>query len=71
MSTRYGFKIMLDGNDITDKVKSFTIESSLENYCRELTLDLADSVLYDTFDFSVIPETARIEVFTSIETEPD
>ena len=66
MSDQYGFLFLLDGVDITDKVKSFTIESSLESYCRELTFDLWDEDFYDTLDFSIIPESARIEVFTRI-----
>ena len=66
MSDQYGFLFLLDGIDITNKVKSFTIESSLESYCRELTFDLWDEDFYDTLDFSIIPESARIEVFTRI-----
>lgn len=67
MSSKYGWKFILDGTtDITDKVTNFSIECSLETYCRELSLDLADDVLYDTLDFSVIPDTPRIEVFTAI-----
>lgn len=63
----YAFKIILDGTtDITDKVKSFRIEASLENYCRELTLDLVDEEFFDSIDFSQIPNEARIEVFTKV-----
>lgn len=65
-NTKYGFKFMLDGEDITDKIKSFTIESSLDSYCRELSFDLLDQDFYDTLDFSTIPEIARIEVFTCV-----
>jgi hypothetical protein len=65
--SKYAFKFILDGTiDITDKIKSFTIESSLDGYCRELSFDLLDEDFYDTLDFSQIPETARIEVFTSV-----
>jgi len=68
MSNKYNWKFILDGTtDITDKVTSFTIDSSLESYCRELSLDLADYDLFDTFNFAIIPEEPRIEVFTSIE----
>ncbi len=67
--SKYAFKFILDGTtDITDKIKSFSIESSLDAFCRELSFDLLDEDFYDTLDFSIIPETARIEVFTSIET---
>lgn len=72
MSNQYGYKIILDGTiDITDKVKSFTIDCALENYCRELSFDLYDTVLFDSFDFSIIPEDTRIEVFTRITDEYD
>jgi hypothetical protein len=61
---------MLDGTtDITDKVKSFTITSSLDSFCREMTIDLYDEDFYDALDFSIIPETARIEIFTKIPEE--
>lgn len=61
----YGWKFVLDGTvDITDKVLSFNIESSLEMFCRELSLELADETFYDALDFSIIPESPRIEVFT-------
>lgn len=67
--SKYAFKFLLDGTtDITDKIKSFTIESSLDAFCRELSFDLLDEDFYDTLDFSIIPETPRIEVFTSIST---
>lgn len=67
MSEQYGWKFILDDTtDITDKVKSFTIEASLDSFCRELTLDLLDEDFYDTLDFSAIPEEPRIEVFTKI-----
>lgn len=63
----YGFKIMLDGTtDITTLVKSFTIECDMENYCRELSLELQDEDLFDTLDFSQIAEATRLEVFTRI-----
>jgi hypothetical protein len=66
MSDQYGYKFILDEVDITNKVKSFTIECSLESYCRELSFELVDSILFDTFDFSIIPDATRVEVFTRI-----
>ena len=66
--SKYNFKFILDGTtDITDKIKSFEIESSLDSYCRELSFDTFDQAFFDTLDFSSIPRTPRIEVFTSIE----
>jgi hypothetical protein len=65
--SRYNWQFLLDDTDITDKIKSFTIESSLDSYCRELSFDTHDDLFYDTLDFSVIPEEPRIEVLTSIE----
>lgn len=69
MSKTYGWKILLDGTDITDKVRSFSINSSLETFCRELTLDIMDETFFDSLDFSVIPETARIQVLTCVPDE--
>ena len=67
MSEQYGWKFILDGTtDITDKIKSFTIESSLDSYCRELSFETSDLAFYDSLDFSRIPEEPRIEVFTRI-----
>lgn len=63
---QYGWKFILDGVDISSKVGSFTITSSLASFCRELTFDITDETLYDTFDFSIIPEEPRVEVFTRI-----
>lgn len=63
----YGYKIILDDTtDITALVKSFSIECDMESYCRELSLELQDEDLFDTLDFSQIPEETRIEVFTRI-----
>jgi hypothetical protein len=71
MSNQYGWKILLDGADITDKTVSFIIESSLDSYCRELSLDILDETLYDSLIFSSIPETARIEVLTRVTDDID
>ncbi len=61
----YGVKFILDGTtDITSEVVSFSILCDLENYCRELSFELADEELFDSFDFSTIPESPRVEVFT-------
>jgi len=63
----YGIRITLDGADITHLVSSFEITARLDAYCRELSLDIADPNLYDTLDFSVLPTTPSLEVFTRIE----
>ena len=61
----YGYKFILDGTtDITDKVISFNIEAGLEMYCRELSFSISDEDMYDSFNFSIIPETPSVEVFT-------
>jgi len=68
--SKYNFKFILDGTiDITDKIKSFEIESSLDGFCRELSFETNDQTFFDSLDFSAIPQTPRIEVFTSIEEE--
>lgn len=72
MSDQYGWKIVLDETtDITDKVRSFSIEASLDSFCRELSLDLIDVDFYDSLDFSVLPERPRIEVYTRVTDEVD
>ena len=65
----YGIRITLDGQDITAQVSRFEITAELEAYCREISVDIADPTLYDTIDFSVLPEFPSIEVFTRIETD--
>lgn len=63
----YGFRIELDGVDITDKVSRFEITASLESYVREVSVDLADADLYDSLDFSVLPDEPTLEVFTQVD----
>lgn len=65
----YGIRIELNGEDVTDQVSRFEITAELEAYCREISVDIADPTLYDTIDFSVLPEFPSIEVFTRIETD--
>lgn len=65
----YGFKIELDGIELTDKVSRFEITARLDSYCRELALDLADPDLFDTLDFSQLPESPALEVFTRVADE--
>ncbi len=60
----YDWKIELDGVDITDKVARFDIATDLAQYCRELTVDIADPAYYAMFDFSMIPSAPALEVFT-------
>ncbi len=64
-----GFKVELNGTDITAKVARFEITASLESYVRELSAEIADPALYDTFDFSVLPESPSLEVFTRVADE--
>jgi len=60
----YGWQILLNGTDITDKCSGFSITSSLESYCREMTLDIADASLYASLDFSQISESPEVEILT-------
>lgn len=60
----YGIRITLDGEDITAKVSRFEITARLDAYCREISVDIADPDLYDSLDFSVLPETPALEVET-------
>lgn len=62
----YGIRITLDGEDITAKVSRFEITARLDAYCREISIDIADPDLYDSLDFSVLPELPALEVFTRI-----
>jgi len=60
----YDWKIELDSVDITDKVARFQIEADLSQYCRELTVEIADPAFYADLDFSTIPSAPLLEVFT-------
>lgn len=60
----YSWKIELNGVDISDKVSGFSITASLDNFCREMTLDINDSDTYDSLDFTQISEAPEIEIFT-------
>lgn len=62
----YGYKFLLNGVDITNKVSAFSIECGIDMYCRELSFELIDEDMYNNFIFSEIPETPEIEVFTRI-----
>jgi len=60
----YAWKITLNSVDISDQVSRFSIACSLDNFCREMTLDISDPDLYADLDFSQISESPEIEIFT-------
>lgn len=60
----YTWKITLNSVDISDKVSRFSIHCSLDNFCREMTLDISDPDLYAELDFSQVSEAPEIEIFT-------
>jgi hypothetical protein len=60
----YSWKITLNSIDISDKISGFSITCSLDSFCREMTLDIIDTDLYASFDFSQVSETPEIEIFT-------
>jgi hypothetical protein len=60
----YSWKIELNGVDISDHVSGFSITASLDNFCREMSLDIADPILYASLDFTQISEAPEIEIFT-------
>jgi len=60
----YAWKITLNSVDISDKVARFSIACSLDSFCREMTLDIADPDLYAGLDFSQISGAPEIEIFT-------
>lgn len=63
----YGWKILLNDVDISDKVTSFEITEDVSSYCRELSFALADKSIYDSFDFLSLPESPCVEVQTRVE----
>ena len=63
----YGWKIEHNSVDISSKVSGFTITATLESYCREMTLDISDPTFYAGLDFTQVPETPAIEIFTKID----
>ncbi len=60
----YGWKIELNSVDISGKANWFNIARSKDMFCKELTLNIIDKSLSDSFDFSQIPETPEITVYT-------
>ena len=62
----YGWKIEYNGDDISDKVTGFSITASIESYCREMSLDIADPDFYANLDFSQVAEDPEIEIFTRV-----
>ncbi|KKL90735.1 hypothetical protein LCGC14_1901720 [marine sediment metagenome] len=63
----YDFKIEMTGfGEITDKISSFQIIDSIEQYAREMTLNIEDSVFYDSLDFSAITSDPEITISTKI-----
>ncbi len=66
----YGWKVELTQNEVTtdiaDQVTRFEISARLDQYCRELSIDIADPDLYASFDFSQLPAEPELEVFTRI-----
>ncbi len=60
----YSWEILLNDVDISDKVSGFSIACSLTSFCREMTLDINDTDLYASFDFSQVSESPEIEIFT-------
>lgn len=62
----YGWQILLNGVDISEKVSNFEITEDAQSYCRELTFGLLDKTIYNSFDFLSLPETPTIEVKTRI-----
>ncbi len=63
----YGFKIEMVGfGDITDKISSFQITDSIEQYAREMTLSISDAEFYDSLDFSIITPNPEITISTKI-----
>jgi len=60
----YDWKIEVDGVDITAKVARFEITADLAQYCREVTVTIADPAFYAALDFSTIPAAPSLEVFT-------
>lgn len=66
----YGFKIEYTDpatglvTDITDRVARFQVTASRQNYCREMSLDIADPAFYSGLDFTRLPVAPSIEIFT-------
>jgi hypothetical protein len=60
----YGWQILLNGVDISEKVSNFEITEDAQSYCRELTFGLLDKTIYNSFDFLSLPEEPTVEVKT-------
>lgn len=60
----YNYRVMLDGLDFTDKVKSLSYNYSLEQYTGECSITWADPQMYAQLDPLSSMGTVRIEVYT-------
>lgn len=58
-------KILLDGADITDKVTSFSISYSMESFCSEVRISVADPSLFSIDYFTTISEAPQLEVLVN------
>lgn len=60
----YGVRVLYNSVDISDKVESFDISRSLEQYCDEITITLHDATFFDALDFSQMPTSPLLQVYT-------
>lgn len=54
--------VRYNGSSIKEKVNSCTITKSIDSFCREVNIDLIDTSLYGSINWTRIPEDALIEV---------
>jgi len=54
--------VRYNGASIKSKVLSCNITKSLESFCKEVEIELIDTSIYGTIDWTRIPETPQIEV---------
>ena len=58
------YRILLSGVDVSAKVASFSIEASLESYCREAEVTFADPSVLAGIDLYILPDAPALSIFT-------
>lgn len=57
------WKVFYDGEDITDKVESFTVSGSVDSFCFEISVDVSDADVFgNRLDWGKIPVSPKLRL---------
>lgn len=65
----YGARVLYNSVDISDKVESFDINRSLDQYCDEITITVNDATFYDALSFAQLPAAPLLQVYTRVDND--